>query len=160
MGIDHVPGMISKDQAITDQSQLNDIIKKSIVCRVAMCDGDWPYLVPMSFGYDGKTLYFHASKKGYKLDLLEKNPNVCFEFDVGTTVKTAEKACKFDMCYKSIIGFGSASFIEDPAEKKEALNVIVSQYADAGKEWPLPDKAVSGTLVFKIDIHQMTGKQS
>ncbi len=160
MGIDHVPGMRRKDKQITDPSQLADIIKKSVACRIAMCDGDKPYMVPMSFGFDGDTLYFHTSKKGYKLDILKKNPNVCFEFDIEAAVMTAEKACEFSINYKSIIGFGSVVFIEDPAEKKAALDIIVSRYADVGKSWPMSDKAVSGTIVFKINIHHMTGKQS
>ena len=31
------------------------------VCRLGLCDGGEPYVVPLCFGYDGEALYFHAA---------------------------------------------------------------------------------------------------
>ena len=46
------------DKEITSRSEIDEIIRDSDVCRLAFAVSDEPYLVPVSFGFDGKTLYF------------------------------------------------------------------------------------------------------
>jgi hypothetical protein len=74
--------MRRKDKAVSDASGINAIIEISMVCRLGLVDGDKPYIVPLSFGYQDHTLYFHGALKGRKIDLLKENPNVCVEFDI------------------------------------------------------------------------------
>ena len=62
------------------------------------------------------------------------------------------------MKYQSIIGFGKATFIEGPEEKKDALGIIMAQYSD--RQFQFPEKEVNATAVFKVEIESMTGKQS
>ena len=50
--------MRRKDREITDRSKLEKIIKKSRICRLAMVDGNVPYVVPLNFGYCDGTLFF------------------------------------------------------------------------------------------------------
>ena len=79
--------MRRKDREITDFNEIIEIIKKCDVCRIAMNDGDFPYMVPLNFGLDiqdGQAyLYFHAALEGKKLDLLKKDNRVTFEMDCG-----------------------------------------------------------------------------
>ena len=91
--------MRRKDKEITDKRTIEEIIKNSIVCRVAMCENDLPYVVPMCFGYEKDTIYLHSAKEGEKIDILKSNPNVCIEFDVGADIITSEQACDFGMKY-------------------------------------------------------------
>ena len=44
--------MRRKDREITDFNEIIEIIKKCDVCRIAMNDGDFPYIVPLNFGLD------------------------------------------------------------------------------------------------------------
>lgn len=66
--------MIRKDREITDINEIINIIKKCDVCRLAFFDENYPYIIPMNFGYDYDSknnkldLYFHGAKKGKKLD--------------------------------------------------------------------------------------------
>ncbi len=150
--------MRRKEKEITDRSVLEKIIRQSLVCRLAFSDSDQPYIVPLCFGYDQGTLYVHGSPKGKKIDLLMKNKNVCFEFDVNTNVVEAEEGCDWSVHYQSIIGFGKASLVEDPDAKQKALNVIMSHYSK--KTFSFPEKKVRATAVIKIEITSMTGKQS
>ena len=103
-------------------------------------------------------LFFHSASEGRKVQILKANHNVCFEFDQNIDVLPAEKPCKWGMKYQSVIGSGKAVFIEDLKEKRQALNIIMSQYSE--DSFSFPDSAVSNTTVFKVVIDQMTGKQS
>ena len=150
--------MRRKEKEITDQNQIEKIIRQSNVCRLAMVDGDKPYIVPMNFGYKNKTLFFHSAKQGQKIDLIKKNPNVCFEFDQLIKFKKAKLACKWGAEYKSVIGSGNALLLDSLEEKIKGLTIIMSQYSD--RIFEFPDEMLEKTIVIKVLIDKMTGKQS
>jgi nitroimidazol reductase NimA-like FMN-containing flavoprotein (pyridoxamine 5'-phosphate oxidase superfamily) len=150
--------MRKKEKEITDESAIEAIIAKSLVFRLALSDDNKPYMVPLSFGYKDKVLYFHGPQTGKKIDIIKKNPKVCFEFDADTEIVKAEDACRWTMRYRSVIGFGSAVLLEDTEEKRKALNIIMSQYSDGA--FRLDDAALQKAAVIKVEIESMTGKQS
>ena len=150
--------MRRSEKEITDKKAIEDIISRSKVCKLAMCDRDIPYIVPMSFGFNDNTLYFHSAPQGEKIDILKKNPNVCFEFEILTQVIKSARACKWGMKYKSVIGFGTASFITDDNLKRHAFDIIMNQYADGSFSYE--EASLKSAIIIKIDIHSMTGKQS
>jgi nitroimidazol reductase NimA-like FMN-containing flavoprotein (pyridoxamine 5'-phosphate oxidase superfamily) len=150
--------MRRKEKEITEKAAIEAIIKKSLVCRLALSDNNSPYIVPLCFGYKDKVLYFHSSQKGKKIDIIKKNQKVCFEFDTNTEIVKADNACHWTMKYRSVIGFGKAVLLEDTEEKRKAFNIIMSQYSDGTFEYN--DSILKKTFVIKVEIESMTGKQS
>jgi uncharacterized protein len=150
--------MRRKDKEITDRNAIESIISKSRICRLAMVDEAGPYIVPLCFGFRNDTLYFHSAPEGKKLELLKKNPRVCFELDCDTEVRTGEKACDFSMRYRSVIGFGTTAFVEATSAKREALDIIMNHYAEGPFDYP--DASINRISVFKVEIDTMTGKTS
>lgn len=150
--------MRRKDKEMTNASAIKDAIRKANVCRLAMVDGDKPYVVPLCFGYRDNVLYFHGALKGQKLDIMRANANVCFEFDQVTEILESQDACDWSIKYQSVVGFGKAAFVEDADEKIQALNIIMAQYSD--REFEFPETVLKVTAVFKVEIESMTGKQS
>ena len=103
--------MSRSDKELPLRSEIDDVIRQATVCRLAMADEEGPYIVPLSFGYDGDTLYFHSAREGKKLSILRKHPKVCFEFDVEVGALPGETPCKWSRADRSVIGFGEAEFI-------------------------------------------------
>ncbi|HNU36390.1 MAG TPA: pyridoxamine 5'-phosphate oxidase family protein, partial [Methanomassiliicoccales archaeon] len=68
--------MRKAEREIMDQGELEEVIRRAEVCRLAMVDDGKPYIVPMNFGYRNGCLYFHCAKEGRKLDVLRENPKV------------------------------------------------------------------------------------
>ncbi len=150
--------MRRKEREINNQEEMEQILKDSSICRIAMVDDDKPYLVPMNFGYREGALYLHSAPEGRKIDLIRKNPFVCFEVDEIVRLKKAKLACDWGVEYKSVIGFGNAAFLFDPDEKRQAFNIIMGQYSE--REFEYSDEMLEKTLVIKIEIEKMTGKKS
>jgi nitroimidazol reductase NimA-like FMN-containing flavoprotein (pyridoxamine 5'-phosphate oxidase superfamily) len=146
------------EKEITEKSEIEAILREAVVCRLAMSENDRPYIVPLSFGYKDNALYFHGAKEGKKIDILKKNPWVCFEIDLHAEPVKAEDACFWGMKFKSVIGFGKAFFIEEDTEKEKALTVIMSQYSDAA--YIFDENFIRATAVVKVEIESMTGKRS
>lgn len=150
--------MRRREKEITDMAAIENVIRQCKVCRIGLFDNNSPYIVPMSFGYKDKAIYLHSAPEGRKITLLKLNPEVCFEFDTLVEVLSSDQACKWGMAYQSIVGFGTASFIGDPEEKKTALNIIMDHYS--GQSFQFPDSSLRNTAVIKITISHITGKQS
>lgn len=151
--------MIRKEREIKDKAEIESVIQKAQICRLAMTGEEYPYIVPLCFGYEENALYFHSAAMGRKLDLLKKNNKVCFELDADTEIKTGEKACQWGMKYKSVIGYGEAFFVEDTEQKRRALDIIMRHYS-ASPPFEYPEAALRKTAVVRIDIREMTGKQA
>ncbi len=150
--------MRRSEREITDRTEIEEIIRKASICRLALSDNGTPYIVPVCFGYENDTLYFHSATEGRKLDILKRNNRVCFEMDIETKLVMAQKACTCGMKYRSVIGFGTASVVEDQAGKQKGLDAIMRQYS--GPEGDYSQEALNRTTVIKVKIESLTGKQA
>ncbi len=149
--------MRRQEREISDPKVLESIINKASVCRLAMCEGSVPYIVPLCFGYEKGALYFHSAIEGRKLEILKKNPRVCFEMDIDCELVKSGDRCT--MKYRSVIGNGQASFIETLEDKRNALDLIMRHYNQ--EPIPYPDPVLTNMLaVIKVEIKEMTGKAS
>ncbi|NLI91085.1 MAG: pyridoxamine 5'-phosphate oxidase family protein [Peptococcaceae bacterium] len=151
--------MRRSDKEIKDRNRVEEILKQAQICRIAMCQNNIPYMVPMNFGYRDGCLYFHSAKEGKKLDILRDNPLVCFEAETMIEITENEKACNWSMKYFSVIGQGKAVFLEEEQQKIKAFNIIMEKYA-SHSEFQYPESALQKVAVFKIIIETMTGKKS
>jgi nitroimidazol reductase NimA-like FMN-containing flavoprotein (pyridoxamine 5'-phosphate oxidase superfamily) len=147
-----------KEREVVRQEDIEAIIHRADVCRLALCEEDRPYVVPLCFGYEAGILYFHCAPHGRKLEIIEKNPNVCFEMDVDHELVPGESSCTWGLRYRSVVGFGRASLIRDPASKRDALRIIMSHYAD--EIFELPEETLARTVVIKVAVDVMTGKSA
>jgi nitroimidazol reductase NimA-like FMN-containing flavoprotein (pyridoxamine 5'-phosphate oxidase superfamily) len=150
--------MLRKEKEITDPAEIEAIIKNAAVCRIALSDNNNPYLIPVCFGYHDRTLYFHCANAGKKLDIIRRNPNVCFEMEGEIVLLRAAQPCNWGMKYKSVIGFGKAAIIDSGQEKESALAIIMTHYSDDAGTFP--EESVARTTVIKITIDALTGKRS
>jgi uncharacterized protein len=152
-------GMRRSDKEITDPNTIQRILREAEVCRIALSDGEKPYIVPMNFGYKDNALYLHSAGEGYKVDILKVNNNICFQMDIKTEMVRSKNPCDWGMKYLSVIGQGKAQLIQNLPEKKEALDVIMRKYSpDVFFEYS--DESVKKVAVIKVKIEDMTGKKS
>ena len=148
-----------KEKKTLERAEIDQIINKSDVCRIAFAKENIPYIVPVSFGYDGKSLYLHTALEGKKIDFIRSNNIVCFEFD--TDVKTITHktiGCKWSTTYRSVIGNGKIYEIKDERKMINALNKIMQHYS--GKEWEFTEKMLKNVRIWEIEIERITGKKS
>ena len=151
--------MRKTNQEITDKSILDNILKQATICRLAMLDNGLPYILPFNFGYSENCLYIHSAPEGKKIDVLRKNPKVCFEVEQYTELIKDEIACKWSTLYRSIIGYGNIEIVTEFEEKKRGLEIIMKQHGAIGK-LEFEKKEVEFIVILKIIITSITGKQS
>jgi len=151
--------MRRKDREITDRTTIDKILSSSLICRVAMIDGERPYIVPLNYGYSDNALYIHSAPIGKKIEILTLNNKVCFEIDVEGDLIKGDLSCDWSINYRSLIGYGSMDIITDFEEKQAGLDIIMKQHGKS--ENNIYKKSnVDSILILKLNIEQITGKQS
>lgn len=151
--------MNKKELEISKTEDIEKIIKSGSYMTLALKWGDFPYAVPVCYGYDegAKRLYFHSSKRGLKSECISKEPKASFSIVVDAKLYKGENACNYDFSYKSVTGFGNIQRCEGK-EKEQGFNVLMSQYADGSFEYN--EKAVKAADVLYLEIEEMKGKSS
>lgn len=149
--------MRQKNREITDRKLIDEIIRKSGVLYLAMADGNVPYGVPLSFGYDGCSIYFHCASEGLKIDFIKKNPNVCFTFVGEIVYQEKMSSCDAGTAFQSVIGRGKCEILSDVEEKRKGLDILMCQYTKSKLEFS--EKAIQGVTIVKISITELKGKR-
>ena len=151
--------MRRKDREVQERESIEEIIRGCQVCRLGLAKDNAPYVVPVSFGYDGEALYFHSARQGKKIDYINANASVCFEFERGVQLVPDESGpCNWTFHYQTVIGYGQAQELVDKDDKAQGLRQIVAQYSD--RAWEFGDEALRAVRVWKIAIERMTCKRS
>jgi nitroimidazol reductase NimA-like FMN-containing flavoprotein (pyridoxamine 5'-phosphate oxidase superfamily) len=103
---------LGKNDLVEDGlEEMEGILKRGEVGRLALCNGSMPYIVPLNFLYHERKIVFHCAWEGKKLDLIAENPNCCFEVDefMGDVNYHYKTRCHLD--YDSVLAFGKARMI-------------------------------------------------
>lgn len=153
--------MRRNERQIDGIAEIESVISRCDVCRIAITGDDAPYIVTMNFGYSGgeeKALYFHSAGEGRKIDLISRNNFVCFEMDTDHNLVAGTEACDFTMKYSSVVGWGNIYILTDEEEKKAGMNSIMQHYSNRNKFIYARD-VFKRTSVLKLVIKTMTGKR-
>ncbi len=90
-----------------NDTEIRNILSSQALGRLACADGKQPYIVPVTYAYDGNYIYGQTNE-GTKLKMLRKNPNVCFEVDM-----------MFDMRnWQSVLVYGKFEELKNEAADK------------------------------------------
>lgn len=141
-----------------NNKQIEKVISENIIGRLG-CHADGEiYVVPISYAYDSKYIYFR-SFEGLKLSMMRKNPKVCLQID---TIKDLAN-------WESVIVWGTFEELTNEEGRSLALDKLMSRSIPkiAGEmmkfsaEWPFPAAnydQVEG-VVYRIRITKKSGRK-
>ena len=149
--------MRRKERQMNQESTF-ELLKRGEYGMLSSVDEDsQPYGVPVNYVFDGKdSIYFHCAQEGHKLDNLRSNPRVSFTIVGNHQIMD----WMFSTAYESVILFGTAQEVEGD-EKYQGLKMLAQKFSpDYMDEFEKDiEKAMIPTIVFRIKILQITGKE-
>ena len=150
--------MRRSDREITNFNEIVNVLYRANTIRLGMFDGEYPYVIPLSYGFETSNgcivLYIHGAKEGLKHDLLVRNNRVCVETDIFH--RYVEISGSILVEYESVIGFGIAETVVG-AEATHGLDLLLIHCGYSVFEY---DKsALDAVKVMKITLTQFTGKR-
>jgi len=140
------------------KSQIEVFLQSQLIGRIACCVDNKVYIIPITYVYDGKNIYCH-SMQGLKIEMMRKNPQICFEVDEIDTPSH----------WRSVVAWGEFIEVEAEEERKGILDFMndrIMPYStgEAGN----PPKTLNKTshviekalrpIVFKIKLNEKSGR--
>ena len=137
--------------------QIKNLLSSQVLGRLACAEGKQPYIVPVTYTYDGEYIYGQTNE-GMKLNILRENPNICFEVDRMTDMNN----------WQSVLVFGTFEELKgNDADKARDLlfgNVLSLMTSSSVHKHEHDAKGVVDDssrvkyYMYRINIKQMTGR--
>ena len=148
------------DREIKDMDEIVRVMEQCDVCRLALHDEEYPYILPLNFGMQtdgGKiVLYFHGATEGKKYELIARDNRAAFEMDCSHKLVTDAAKGHCTMEYESVIGSGRIEMVPEN-EKYRALCLLMQHYHK--EQIPFDRSAMPRTAVFKLTVERLSGKR-
>ncbi len=136
------------------------ILDEGLVCHVGFVQDGHAVVIPTAYGRAGDKLYIHGSKASRMMNMLSDGAEVCVTVTLIDGLVLARSAFHHSMNYRSVVIFGKATPVEDPAEKTEALNAF-TEHIMRGRwgEVREPTKSeLNRTTVLSLPLEEASAK--
>src|SRR5216683_6834390 len=143
-----------------DWETINQILDAGFLAHVSFCVDGQPFVIPTLYGRDGERLYLHGSAVSRMLQELETGIPTCVTVTLVDGLVLSRSAFDHSMNYRSVVAFGTARKLADPAQKIESLRVI-SEHLIAGRWEDVRGpsvKELKATTVLEFSIDEVSAK--
>ncbi len=147
-------------RGVYDAPAIAAILDEALACHVGFVVEGQPYVIPTIHGRSGDRLYLHGSAASRMLRALSGGIPACVTATLIDGLVMARSAFHHSMNYRSAVVLGTATLVEDPDEKMEALRVIVEHVSPgrwAEVRWPTP-KELLATSVLGMSLEEASAK--
>ncbi len=147
-------------RGVYDRETVNRILDEGLACHVGFVAEGQPYVIPTIYGRSGDVLYVHGSVASRMLRTLQRSEPVCVTVTLLDGLVLARSVFNHSMNYRSAVILGTATLVEDRAEKIAALRAV-SEHVVRGR-WDdvrqPSEKELKVTSVLRIPIEEFSAK--
>ena len=144
-----------------------EILSAGYVAHVGFIEDGLPYVIPLSYHYDGEQpdrLYLHGSIRSRALELLAGGAPVCVTVTLTDGLVYSRKAMNHSMNYRSVVLFGTAREVTDHDEKFALFDQMVQRYFPdrlLERDYnPPPASDLGVTALVEVSIEEWNAKAS
>ena len=150
--------MRRKGRKVTEPEKIREIIAACDVLRLGLADGEYPYIVPVNFGWEEKegqvSFYLHGAMEGHKADLLRQNGVCSFQMDCGHRVVLLP-GYGITTRYGCVMGKAAVTQLTEE-EKAPAMQLLIDRYLPGAPD--CPPQAMARTAMWRLDVTEMSVK--
>jgi nitroimidazol reductase NimA-like FMN-containing flavoprotein (pyridoxamine 5'-phosphate oxidase superfamily) len=115
------------ERAHYDRESVFAILDAALMCHIGYVIDGQPYVTPTLFWREGERLYWHGSSASRMLRNQAKGIPVCVTVSHIDGLIMARCAFRHSLNYRAVMVFGTASIVDDPAEKEAGLNAFIER---------------------------------
>jgi len=113
------------DRGTFDRERIYAILDEGLLCHVGIAPDGQPVVIPMAYARQGDRLVLHGSVGSRLMRGLREGLEACVTVTLLDGLVLARSAFHHSMNYRSVVAFGTATLIEDEAERRQALDALV-----------------------------------
>ena len=148
------------ERARYDTDTVHRILDEALVCHVGFVIDGQPVVIPTIHARCRDRLYLHGSPANRMLRTLKQPVDVCVTVTLVDGLVLARSAFHHSMNYRSVVVFGTARDVSDPAEKMTAFRALVDHVAP--RRWDTVrapnEKEIRSTLVLALALAEASAK--
>ena len=147
-------------RAVYDREAIYSILDEGLVCHIGFMAEGRPVVIPTGYGRKDDTLYVHGSAASRMLRSLGAGADVCVTVTLLDGLVLARSAFHHSMNYRSVMIFGRATVVDDPAMKLEALRWLTEHIAPGRwEEIRKPsEQEMRATSVLALPLEEVSAK--
>ena len=146
-------------QGELSRQQIDNLLSSQVIGRIACCNQYKPYIVPITYAYDGKDIYCQSTE-GKKVQYMRQNPNICFQVDFYRDFSN----------WQSVVVYGTFEELTGKSLQKarelmvnKIMPLMTNSKIHPHEHWEthehiLDDSDRIKPLMFKIKIDEINGK--
>ena len=148
------------DRGRFDRATVYDILDAAMVAHIAYTIDGQPYCTPTGFWREDDTLYWHGSSASRMIRNQSAGVPVCVTVTHLDAIVLARSGFHHSVNYRSVMAFGTARLLTDPAEKTRAMDGFVDRFFPGRSREIRPANAqeVKATSFVVMPIDQASGK--
>lgn len=148
------------ERASHDPADADAILDEALICHVAFVDDGQPVVLPIAFGRSGNSLFLHGSPRGRMMHVVASGAPISVSVSLLDGLVLATTAFEHSMNYRSLVVFGRGRIVDDPEEKRVALDAIVDHLVPGRRAHlrPMTDNEVNATMVVAIPLDEVSVK--
>ncbi|WP_159998765.1 pyridoxamine 5'-phosphate oxidase family protein [Roseomonas sp. 18066] len=148
------------DRGFYDHDTVHGLLDTAALCHVSYVIDGQPYCTPTLFWREGTRLYWHGSSASRMLRNLSKGEPACLTVTHLDSLVLARCGFNHSADYRSVMAFGLATLVTDPAEKERALVMMVDRFfpnRTAGLRASTTQE-IKATAVISMEIDRASAK--
>jgi nitroimidazol reductase NimA-like FMN-containing flavoprotein (pyridoxamine 5'-phosphate oxidase superfamily) len=148
-----------QDLAWNDASAVAAFLADELVCRIAIHDDPFPYIVAQSYRYRDGVFLLHCSRFGKMAGLLRANPHVTIEIDRLVALLKAPKGQNTSFEYYSVLARCRAEVFADVEDVRAHQYSVLDKYRPEGNFIPIDDFAPTQIIGLPCTVVEMSAKK-
>lgn len=144
-----------------DRAIINAILDEGWIAHVSFADDSGqPFVIPMAYAREGDVIYLHGSIASRLLNRLGEGVDTCLCVTLIDGLVLARSHFHHSMNYRSVVAFGKAVSITDPAEKESVFVRFVDALIPgrACESRAADRNEINATALLHVDIEEVSAK--
>lgn len=143
-----------------DAETIHAILDEALFCHLGFVVEEQPFVVPTIHARVGDRLYVHGAVASRMLKVLASGAPCCVTITLLDGLVLARSAFHHSMNYRSVVVLGRARLVEEPSEKRRALEALVEHVARGRSREARPpnDKELAATHVLSLPLEEASAK--
>ena len=147
-------------RAVYDRDEVYGVLDAGLMCHVGYVIDGQPYVTPTAYWRDGDQVFWHGSSASRMLRQVATGIPICFTVAILDGLVLARSGFNSSINYRSLMAFGHADKVSEPAAKLAALERFSERLTPGrwAEQRPPTSQELKATTVLKMRLEEVSAK--
>jgi nitroimidazol reductase NimA-like FMN-containing flavoprotein (pyridoxamine 5'-phosphate oxidase superfamily) len=149
-----------RDRGSYDRDLVYSILDEGFICHAACVVDGTVWMIPTAYGRDGDRLLLHGAAANHVLRAAAAGRELTVNVTLVDGLVLARSAFNHSVNYRSVVVFGHATAVDEPAEMAAALTAVMDHLfpGRSTDARPPSDEELARTRVVSLPLREVSAK--